>query len=69
MGISGISSPELGVSPGIGRVLNSRVGGFSNSGTGGVSKPRSELGLLPYTQSRGSTVPPLGSLFLCIVGF
>lgn len=29
--ISGISSPELGVNPGIGSILDSRIGGFLNS--------------------------------------
>lgn len=46
MGISGISSPELEESPGIGEISSSEVGGYLNLGTGGFSKHRSKLGLL-----------------------
>lgn len=53
---------SLGWAQGFGRFLNSGIGRFSNSGTGEFSKPGSELGLLPHTQSSGSTFPPLGSL-------
>ena len=37
VGISGISNPELGVSQGIGGILNSVSGGFLGSGTSGLS--------------------------------
>lgn len=43
MGIGEISSPDLGVSPGVGGTLRSGTGGFSGSGTGGFSKPGSKL--------------------------
>lgn len=47
MGIGRISSPELGVRPGIGGILNSEIGGFSSSGTGEISNPRKSSGFLP----------------------
>lgn len=42
-----MSSPELGVSPGTGRISNPEIGGISSSGIGGfwwIFLPGSQLG-------------------------